>query len=124
MTLEALIEVALRRESLSADQLAKVVAAPRVVVERAVAEMAAQRFVHNVCDAETPVWTWVVGDVPELPAAVERLLSERPMPLEALVAATGAPSARVCAVLRALRGSGRLEDLASGDVEGIWFVPP
>lgn len=124
------IQEVLSVESLSPARLAAALELDVESVTTALRRLVNAGRAHNVGSNDWPIYTWRVGaeaSAAELEIEVWRLISERPMTVTDLQAATGAPLARVDAALAAIRRAPenriRLRDM-SADHSGAWFVLP
>lgn len=126
LTIVEQAELALRVSPRSIVELADAIGRAVGPVAAALRDLKTSGKVYNVGTEERPRWTWVVGDhstPDELHAAVERLISERPMTHEEIVAATGARANRINGVLVRLRDAKRVYNLGTAN-RARWFLLP
>ena len=118
------IKLALTRESLSLQQIAKMMHESVGRVQGFMKSLRAEGLIWNVGSAEHPQWTWKCGDVdtPALTETIRRLLTERPMSTKELTEATGARFTRVegC-VITLRRGAENVVNLG-GPRSAKWFI--
>ena len=123
--LRAKIEAALMKESLTPQKLAAAIAEP---IETVIGELKALRSEHkvyNVGMAESPCWTWRIGDHPRdsrLKPLVKRLIMERPMTARNLADATGASMTRVGGALVDLQRAENVIGLSGGGHTKLYFI--
>lgn len=126
-TLEERIVAALRVRALYIDELVSVVDEPAGRVSRALNKMRKAERLFNLGSDDRPRWHYVIGDdatTAELREACERLLTERPMTLNELAAATGCRHNRISGVLVQFdRDMGKpVLNLGNGK-RALWFMP-
>lgn len=114
--LDERVRLALRRESLTTEQLVRCTGASKEDVDDAVKRAADAGHIVNVGIAEYPVWTWRLDPGAPREALhdmVRRLISERPSSIADLVAATGATPRDVSRAIGTLRrvARGRMVDM-------------
>ena len=119
------IEIALTRESLTTDKLARAVGESLDKVVDALRTLRAESRVYNVGMGDAPLWTWRIGDhtdTQDLKKLVVRLLMERPMTTRELANATGARMSRVGGVMVDIqRGNYEVINLGHGHT-GRWYI--
>lgn len=97
-TLRQRVEGLIRQSSMSVGQLVKHLGVPQAPINDILNKLKEEKAVYNTGTEEYPLWTYVIGDntpTPEVNRLVRRLVTERPMTLKELVAATGARLSRV-----------------------------
>lgn len=124
-TLDARMELALKRESLTSLQLQKTLRATAEELQEALTRCKAQLL--NVGSDVTPVWMWRPGTSrAEVLAVVQRLLSERPMTTKEMVELLGVKITeihRVMGILKAKYPRDRLQNMGTSLVPR-WFLIP
>jgi predicted Rossmann fold nucleotide-binding protein DprA/Smf involved in DNA uptake len=125
------IYAALLQKSQDPQQLGQALAIEVATLGTALQSLAAQGRVCNVGSPKYPIWTARIGDQTseaELEREILRLISERPMNVEALACATGARLTRVDRAVCAIRArpelAARVVDLGGGVVPDCWFLEP
>lgn len=126
-TLEERIVAALRVRALYFDELVAVVDEPAGRIVRALNKMRKAERLFNLGTDDRPRWHYVIGDdatTAELRESVERLLTERPMTLNELIAATGCRANRISGVIVQFdRDMGKpVLNLGNGK-RALWFMP-
>ena len=120
------IEEELLNNSLTPQQLAKVVGSSINVVNDHLKSLRDEHRIYNVGMGESPRWTLRIGDktdTPTLRRLMERLLRERPMMARELADATGARQSRVAGVLVEIQRSGaNIVDMSGGQKDKIYFI--
>lgn len=125
MSVAEKVELALTRESLDTQRLAKAIAEPLEKTTLALKDLRAQDLVYNVGFDDIPIWTWKVGnncDAATLIKVVRRLISERPMFLRDLMRATGVSVSRVSGALIEIQRMDRVVDLGGGGHAKQYFL--
>ena len=126
-TLEERIVAALRVRPLYFDELVIAVDEPAGRVARALNKMRKAERLFNLGSDDRPRWHFVIGDdasTAELRETLERLLTERPMTLNELIAATGCRANRISgALVQFDRDMGKpVLNLGNGK-RALWFMP-
>lgn len=106
LTFRERIQAALSKSSLDIPELARATSSTKDKVTRELQTLRAEGLVFNVGYEDSPVWTWRVGENAEpsvINAAVQRLISERPMYMTDLIRATGATYRQVDAAIIQVR---------------------
>lgn len=122
------ILAALRGRQMSLPHLAEAVGAPAGRVQRALSGLRRAGRVANVGSGVDPKWTAIVGDrapQEEIYAAIEALISARPMTRRELCLATGVREDRVSGALVRFskKFDGRLMNLGNGR-RALWYLAP
>ncbi len=119
------IEVALTRESLDTQRLAKAIGETLEKTTMTLKELRDAERVYNVGFDDLPIWTWKVGndcDAATLIKVIRRLISERPMFLRDLIRASGATQSRVSGALIEVQRMDRVIDLGGGGHAKQYFL--
>lgn len=119
------IEVALTEQSLSTQQLAKIVGVSIEKTAEIIKTLRSADKIYNVGYEDSAIWTWKIGndtDTPTLVSVVRRLLSERPMWARDLVRATGAKESRVQGAIVEVQRTGKVIDLSGGGHAKKYFL--
>lgn len=125
-TLEARLEMALRRESLTPEKLEKALGASAEEVQGAL--LVLKEHISNVGFPDSPILMWKPGDlpIPELIPFVKRLLAEHAMGTHELAKAMGAKFPKVHRVINILRSQepkDRFLNLGTPLVPKWFFIP-
>lgn len=112
------IRMALTKESLDTKTLAKTVGVKQELLQPVLDQLRQEGQVFNMGFEDWPRWTWRIGensDTATLRNVILRLISERPMALRDLVAATGVKNSRVSGAVIEIQRSHNVIDLAPPD---------
>jgi len=128
--LDGKIRQVLAKEHQSPEELARAIGESVDAVRPALRRLARAGRVYNLGFKECPSYTWRIGNhasTAELRDEVLRLISELPLSVLELHAATGADLVRVGRVVQALRRDpeyrNRIVDMGDGK-QASWFLPP
>lgn len=123
-TLVEQVEVLLRQQIMTTDELARAVGQPRDRVLAALKSVRAK--VHNLGAPDRARWSWRLGNEArpaDLRALVERLISHAPMEFRDLVTATGAREGLIQGHLVEIRKTKPVVDLGTPG-RARWFLMP